>query len=134
MSIFASPRFLPNVLLADAASCVLCGAAQLLATDLLSELLRLPSALLVGTGWFLVAYGVSVAFIAARRPLSIRMLPLLVAGNLAWAAACAALLASGWVAPSALGVAWVLAQAACVLVLADLQWLGLRHSRSAGLA
>jgi hypothetical protein len=32
-------------------------------------------------------------------------------------------------APTALGVAWVAAQAATVLVLADLQWMGLRHTR-----
>jgi hypothetical protein len=29
-----------------------------------------------------------------------------------------------------LGMAWVLAQALCVLVLAELQWMGLRRSRS----
>jgi len=134
MSIFAAPRFLRQVLFADAASCVLSGAAQVFATLVLAELLNLPAALLVGTGWFLLAYGATVAFIATRDPLPQRLVWLLVAGNLAWAAACAALLASGWIAPTRLGTFWVLAQAACVLVLADLQWAALRHRRRTGMA
>jgi len=51
------------------------------------------------------------------------------------AVACVALLASGMFAVSAIGVAWVLAQALCVVVLAELQWTGLRRTRGhAGMA
>jgi hypothetical protein len=38
------------------------------------------------------------------------------------------LLFSGWVAPNALGYAVVIAQAAGVLALADLEYMGLRRS------
>jgi hypothetical protein len=134
MSIFTSPRFLRQVLFADAASCVLSGGAQLLGGAALADLLHLPSALLVGTGWFLLAYGATVAFVATRDPLPRPLVWLLVAGNLAWAAACAGLLASGWIAPTRLGTWWILAQAACVLVLAELQWTALRRQRHAGIA
>jgi len=52
-----------------------------------------------------------------------------VAGNFGWAVACVALLVSGMFPVTAVGVAWVLAQAVCVIVLAELQWTGLRRSR-----
>ncbi|MBA3771711.1 MAG: hypothetical protein H0X13_04255 [Ramlibacter sp.] len=134
MSIFASPRFLRNVLFADAASCLAPGAAQLVFTAPLAQLLNLPVALLSGTGWFLLAYGATVAFVATRDPLPRPLAGLLVVGNAGWAVGCGTLLASGWIAPTALGIAWVLAQAATVAVLAGLQWSGLRHTRTVGWA
>jgi hypothetical protein len=134
MSIVASPRFLRNVLFIDAASCLATGALQLLFTAWLAELLNLPTALLVGTGWFLMAYAATVAFIATRDPLPRTLVWLFVAGNLGWAAGCAALLASGWIEPTALGKAWIVAQAATVTVLAELQWAGLRRTRVQGWA
>jgi hypothetical protein len=134
MSIFASPRFLRNVLLADAVSCVATGALQVLFTERLAGLLNLPMSLLSGTGWFLLAYAATVGTIAMRDPLPRAFVGLLVAGNLGWAVGCGALLASGWVTPSALGVAWIAAQAATVAVLAELQWTGLRRTRPASWA
>jgi hypothetical protein len=41
------------------------------------------------------------------------------------------LLASGWVAPTALGYAFVLGQALVVAILAECEYLGLRRSRPA---
>jgi hypothetical protein len=134
MSIFASPRFLRNVLFADAASCIGSGGLQVLATATLADLMNLPASLLVGTGWFLLAYGATVAVIAIRDPLPHPLVWLLVVGNVGWAAGCAALLASGWLDPTRLGTLWILAQAGCVLVLAKLQWTGLRRGRAARMA
>jgi hypothetical protein len=134
MSIFASPRFLRNVLFADAASCVATGALQLAFTGSLSQMLNLPSALLTGTGWFLVAYAATVAFIATREPIPRALVWLLVTGNFAWAVGCGALLASGLIAPTTLGVAWIAAQAVTVVVLAELQWMGLKRSQPVGWA
>ncbi len=132
MSIFDAPRFLRNVLFADAASCLASGALQVLFTAALAELLNLPPALLAGTGWFLLAYGAFVAFTASWNPLPRGFVPLFIAGNLAWAAGCAALLAGRWLAPTTLGTAWILAQALTVAVLAILQWNGLKGGRPAG--
>ena len=134
MSIFATPRFLRNVLLADAASCLATGALQLLFTESLARLLNLPAALLVGTGWFLLAYAATVAFIATRDPLPRPVVWLLVAGNLGWALGCAALLASGWIEPTGLGQAWIAVQAITVAVLAQLQWAGLRRAPGRAMA
>jgi hypothetical protein len=127
MSITSSPNALRNVLLADALSCLATGALQLAFTDALASLLRLPSPLLVATGWFLLAYGAAVAFIATRSPVPRGFVWLFMVGNAGWAVGCVGLLVSGLVAPTALGVAWVAAQAVTVAVLAELQWMGLRR-------
>ncbi|MDB5873930.1 MAG: hypothetical protein JWQ07_3372 [Ramlibacter sp.] len=134
MSIFASPRFLRNVLFADAASCLATGALQLLFNAPLAQLLNLPGVLLAGTGWFLLAYAALVGFVATRDPLPRSLVWLFVAGNAGWAVACIALLVSRMLAPTALGMTWILAQAATVAVLAELQWTGLRRTRAAGWA
>ncbi len=130
MSIFASPRFLPRVMWADAASCAATGALQLVFADALAGLTGLPATLLVGTGAFLLAYAAAAAFMASRRSPPRTLIGLVIAGNFAWALASIVLLASGLFALSAVGFAWVLAQVACVVVLAELQWIGLRRTRS----
>ncbi len=136
MSLFASPAFLRRVLWADAASCLATGGLQLAALDALPTLLGLPSALLLDSGVFLVAYALVVGWLAMRDAPPRVAVGLLAIGNLGWAIGCAALLAGPWLQPTALGFAWVAAQAAVVLVLADLQWMGLRASarRRAGAA
>ena len=129
MSIFASPRFLPRVMWADAASCAATGALQVALTDALPRLTGLPAPLLMGTGVFLLAYAAAAAGMAgASRPPRM-LIGLVVLGNFGWAAGCAALLMSGLFPVTALGTAWVLAQALCVVVLAELQWTGLRRTR-----
>lgn len=129
MSVFASPRFLPNVMWADAASCAATGALQLAFTDALARLTGLPALLLMGTGVFLLAYAAAAAFMASRSTPPRTLIGLVVVGNFGWAVACVALLVSGMFPVTAVGVAWVLAQAVCVIVLAELQWTGLRRSR-----
>lgn len=129
MTIFTSPRFLRTVLLADAASCIATGAAQAFATPTLARLLELPAPLLAGTGWFLLAYAAVVLATASRDPIPRALVWLFVAGNLGWALGCVALLAAGALAPSALGTGWIAVQALTVVILADLQWFGLRGAR-----
>ena len=129
MSVFASPRFLPNVMWADAASCAATGALQLAFTGALARLTGLPAPLLLGTGVFLLAYAAAAAFMATRRTPPRTLIGLVVVGNFGWAVGCIALLMSGMFAISALGMVWVLAQALCVVVLAELQWTGLRRTR-----
>jgi hypothetical protein len=128
MPISASPRFLRNLLFADAASCLATGGLQVMFTSPLAQILNLPAALLAATGWFLLAYGAIVGFVATREPLPRAPIWLFMAGNMAWALACAVLLAGRWLAPTTLGAAWILAQAGAVAVLALLQWTGLRRS------
>ena len=130
MSIFSSPEFLPRVLWADAASCVASGLVQLAALDALTGLLGLPRGLLLATGVFLLAYGVTVGIVAARGASPRALVRLFALGNAGWAAGCVAV---GLLLPvTAWGIAWLAAQGLCVLVLADLQWAGLRASARRG--
>lgn len=135
-SLFASPRFLSRVMWVDAASCAATGALQVGFTDALARLTGLPGGLLLGTGLFLLAYAAAAAAMARRATPPRTLIGLVAIGNFGWAAACAALLASGLFAVTALGTAWVVAQAVTVVLLAEAQWMGLRATRQprAGLA
>lgn len=130
MSIFASPLFLRRVLWADAASCLGCGALQLAVPDALPRLLGLPPSLLLATGAFLVAYALVLAWVASRPQLPRPLVALFAAGNMGWAMGCGAALAL--LQPTTLGSGWIVLQGITVLVLADLQWMGLRATRRPG--
>lgn len=134
MSFLASPRFLRNVLLADAASCLATGLAQVLFAGPLADLLALPAVLLLATGWFMIVYALLAAFVATRQPVPPGWVWLFVAGNFSWAIGCVAVAFGAWFHPSALGIVWVLAQAVTVAVLAELQWAGVRRATPAGWA
>lgn len=125
------PRFLRRAILADAA---ISGATALLliaAGGLLADLLALPPALLRGAGLFLIPYVAFVAFVGTRDTVARPAVWAIVAANAAWAAASVLLLFSGWIAPNALGIAFILAQAAAVALLGELQVMGLRRPEAA---
>lgn len=130
-SILTAPRFLSRVMWLDAASCAATGLVQLGFADAMARLTGLPATLLLGTGVFLLVYAALAAAMAARAEPPRTLIGLVVLGNFGWAAACAALLASGLFAVTALGMAWVIAQAVTVVLLAEAQWMGLRATRSA---
>jgi hypothetical protein len=134
MAIFDSPRFLRYVLFADSASCIATGAAQVLLTGTLADMLHLPAPLLLGSGFFLLAYAALAGAVATREPIPRAFVWLFVGGNFAWAAGCVALLMASSLSPSAMGQAWILAQAVTVVVLAELQWTGLRRAAPIGWA
>jgi len=128
MSIFSSPNFLRNVLLVDAATGLGSGLLQLSFAGTLASMLGLPAALLTGTGAFLLAFAAALAFLATRQPVPRKPVGLVVAGNLGWAAGCIALLASGAYPLTALGTTYLLMHAATVVILAELEWMGLRQT------
>ena len=90
-----------------------------------------PPALMLGTGLFCVAYG-AVAFWLGSRPY-LRSAPIraIAIGNGLWAAGSIWLGFSGWLVPTEVGLALLLAQAAAVGLFALLQFLGLRQSELA---
>jgi hypothetical protein len=130
MSLFQSPRFLPRVMWLDAASCAATGALQLLFTGWLAQATGLPAALLAGTGVFLVVYALAAAGIASRATPPRTLIGLVALGNVGWAVACAVLAFEGGLPLTLLGKLWLGAQAVVVLLLADLQWTGLRRTAS----
>jgi hypothetical protein len=113
-SLFASLS-LPSVLRLDAATCAAMGALLLVASEPVGTLTRLPPALLFGAGVLLVPVAAFIAVVAARPHRA--LVGAVIAGNLAWVAASFVLLLGGFVAPNAVGVAFVLAQALAVLAL-----------------
>ena len=127
----AHPRFLARVLQVDA---VATGATALLlvaGADALAPLLQLPVSLLRGAGVFLVPFVIAIALLSRRERIPPRAMTAVVAVNFAWVAASVWLVVAGPVAPSVLGTVFVLAQAAAVLVFAELGWFGLRAARHA---
>lgn len=130
MSLIASltsPAGLRRVLWADAASGTGMGVLHLGLPALLADLLGISSALLTASGWLLLPFVVLAGWLALQRQPSRGALTLLIIGNFAWVAASAAVVFGTGLVPGALGMAYVGVQALAVLVLAELQWLGLRR-------
>jgi hypothetical protein len=126
MSSTENSVFLRRALLLDAAASGLTAALMLVAGGVLEGLLDLPAALLRGAGLVLVPYVTFVAFVATRASIAESAVWVVVATNTLWTIASFALLASGWVAPNRLGVAFVIAQALAVAGLGALQYAALR--------
>lgn len=124
----ASPDFLRRVLLADAFASLVCGLLLTLGADPLAAMFGLPTALLTEAGLLLFPFAALAAFAATRTPPSRPLVWLLVAGNALWAFDSIALLLSGWVAPTALGTVFVVAQAVIVAAFAELEFFGLRRT------
>lgn len=114
----------------DAATCAVMGLALDLAAAPLAALTGLPAALLVAAGLSLLPIALFMALVAWRpHPAAVR---LVVLGNAAWVAASLLLVVpTGWVAPTALGIAFVLAQALAVTVLALLEQAAARAAATA---
>ena len=129
-----SSAFLRRVLLADAVSTGASGLLLVLAAEVLAPMLRLPPALLLYSGVSFLAFAALVGAAAARRSLPRAAAWAIVLYNALWAAASVAFLLSGAARPTALGYAFVLAQAAFVAGMAELQYAGLRRSTTAAAA
>ncbi len=120
----SSTSLLRVALLGDAAASGATGLLMAAAAGPLAPLLGLPEPLLRGAGLVLLPYAAFVAWLGRPVPGLVRAV---VAVNLLWAADCVLLLASGFVAPTGLGIAFVLLQALVVLGFALAQWAGLRQ-------
>ena len=136
MSTFAnaidqSSTFLRRALLLDAAAS---GATALLAiagAGFLEGLLGLPAALLRGAGLVLVPYVAFAIYAGTREAIPRPAVWVIIAANALWALASVLLLLSGLVAPTLLGYALVIGQAAVVALLGELQYIGLRRPMAA---
>ena len=126
------PRLTLNtVLWLDAASCAGLGVLLCAAPGPLAGLTGLPPALLWGAGLLLLPVALLMATAARMRPVPRWLLLAIVDGNLAWVAASLLVLILGVGAPTGLGVAFVLVQAAAVTVLAVLEARALRAGPAA---
>lgn len=119
--------FLRSVLLTDALVSGATGLLMAAAAGALEPMLQVPATLLRVAGLALLPYAAFVAIVARRDVLSRGAVWTIVAGNALWAVDCLALLASGWIEPGGLGVAFILVQALVVAAFAELQVIGLRR-------
>ena len=127
MSMIANhDKFLRNVLLIDAATCIATGVLMTLATGLLANLTQLPPELLRTAGLSLFPIAAFIAFVATRAELSRAGVWLVILGNVGWVGASLGVLLGGTISPNILGYAFVLAQALAVAVLAELEFTGVR--------
>src|ERR1700742_1627511 len=116
-------------LLADAVASGATGLMMIVGADLLPGLLGLPVALMREAGLLLVPYVALVAFVGTRETISRPAVQAIIALNVLWVAGSIGLLMSGYVAPTVLGYAFVIAQAVAVGVFAELQVIGLRRTQ-----
>jgi hypothetical protein len=94
---------------------------------LLADPLGLPTGLLVPAGVFLVPYAGWLWYLATRPTVSPAAARVVVTGNLLWIVASVTLVAAGWFSPTALGIGFVLVQAAAVAGFVAGQYAGLRR-------
>ncbi|MGH3086283.1 MAG: hypothetical protein ACRDSJ_03055 [Rubrobacteraceae bacterium] len=128
--------FLRLALKLDAAASGAAGVLMLLAAGVVVgdgrpfvNLLGAPVALLASAGLFLVAFAAFVWISGARRRVGGTAARTVVAVNALWALASVAVVAAGVFPLTALGVSFVLVQAAAVALFAVMQSIGLQRSR-----
>jgi hypothetical protein len=121
------PNFLRYALLADAIASGATGVLLIAGAGLLDGLLGLPVALMREAGLLLVPYVALVAYVGTREVISRPAVQTIIALNIVWTVCSVGLLLTDTMAPTALGYALVIAQAAVVAVFAELQFIGLRR-------
>ena len=124
---FVPSLFLRRVLQLDAAATGATGLLLLGGTSFLHSLLNLPVSLLTYAGIFSVGWALTLGIASLRERLSQSFVWTIIIANVTWVIGSVALLVSGYVSPSFLGYAFVIAQALAVDIFAALQFFGLRR-------
>ncbi len=125
---------LRGALFADAAVSGLSALTLIVGAGVLSGLHGLPQALLFVCGLLFVPFSATVAFAASRREAPVPLVWAILIANAGWAVASIAVLFTGWLAPTTLGMAFVIIQAIVVAGFAELQFVGLRRQPTVALA
>jgi len=128
MTSIRASSLLRRVLIVDAVSSGAMGIAMIAFAELLANLLQLPVELISEAGIVLLPFAAFVGFVASRSEPARLAVWAIIAINIVWVVDSIVLLFTGWVAPNAFGYTVVIAQAAAVLVLADLEFMGLKRS------
>lgn len=132
MSSIRSSRFLRNALSLDAAACAATGLLLALGATALAGPLGFPASFLIGAGLVLLPCAALLAFFASRETLPRLAVYAVIGVNILWVADSILILLAGWFAPTGLGIAFVLAQAAAVAAITELEVIGLRRSAAVG--
>ncbi len=119
--------FLRRALLVDAAASAATGLLLALGAQHLTDLLGLPVALMRYAGTSLLPFAAIVLLVGLRANPPRAAVIAIIAYNALWAIDSLLLLASGFVNPTLIGTAFVIAQAVTVGTFATLQWIGLKR-------
>jgi len=128
MAFIQSSRFLRNALALDAAACAATGLLLSVGAGTLSGLLGFPMEFLRAAGLAPLPCAAALAFLASRERLPRLAVYAVIGVNILWIADSVLILVAGWFAPTTLGIAFVLAQAAAVAVVTELEVIGLKKS------
>lgn len=128
MAFIQSSSFLRNVLALDAAACAATGLLLSFSAGALAGLLGFPAEFLRGAGLVLLPCAAALAFLASRVRLPRLAVYAVIGINILWIADSILILVAGWFQPTMLGIAFVLAQAAVVAVVTELEVIGLKKS------
>ena len=128
MNSIRASSFLRRVLLVDAVASGAMGLGLIAFTELFARVLQLPAQLLNEAGLVLLPFAAFVGYVASREMPARFAVWAIIGLNAIWVVDSVVLLFTGWVAPNALGYAFVLAQAGFVAVFADLEYVGLKKS------
>lgn len=124
----AQSTFLRRVMAFDTVTCLGAGALLAFGGATLENVTGLPTAISQPAGVFLFAWAALVAAIGLRQNVNGGLVWLVIVGNAIWTLESLMMLALGWVEPTQIGVAFVVAQALGVAGIAQLQYMGLRRS------
>jgi hypothetical protein len=126
---FSTPSpLLRKALAVDAAVTGLAGLVLVLAAIPLSSRYGLPVGLLRRAGIICLPFAAFDAWLATRKRLQRSTVFFVVVCNALWALDSILLLLTGWVEPTALGTVFVVTQAVFTVVIAELEFIGLRRS------
>jgi hypothetical protein len=128
--VMPSTSFLRRVLALDALSCAAMGLVMAPFATGLAPLLGLPAGLVQGAGLLLLPLAAFIGWLATRSVPPRALVWVVILGNVAWSVESAILLAQYAEEVTALGTAFVAAQAAAVLALSALEYIGLRRVRA----
>ena len=128
MSLIQSSPLLRSALALDAAACAGMGLLLATAAGPLAAPFGLPEAFLRGAGLALLPCAALLGFLASRKVLPRLVIYAVIGINLVWIVESIAILLMGWFAPTGLGIAFVLAQAAAVAIVTELEVIGFRRS------
>ncbi|HEX6158837.1 MAG TPA: hypothetical protein VF111_01645 [Thermoanaerobaculia bacterium] len=120
--------FLRRTLLLDAAISGSFGLLLTFCAPMLSSLLHVPAPFLRSVGLSLLPFCALLVFLAYRGHIARGSVWSVIALNVLWVAASVLVLLTRFISPNALGVGFVLFQAAAVAVFAELQYVGLRKA------
>lgn len=128
---FRTSTFLRWVLLVDATTCAATGLLAVIGANSLEQIFGLPVGLMRYSGLSLLPFAAFLAFLATRQLSSQYAVWAAILLNVLWTIDSFLILVLGWVTPTQLGSAFVIAQALGVAMLAGLEYVGMRKSVAA---